>query len=89
MLPYFHRLRVLVWTGEKIRMEASFFRKRKKFSIFKNIRVRVDEVTKRGIYKKVMRRGVGVSAVYLYMFLGSLCDIVLFFLASMYFFFWL
>ena len=29
---------------------------------------------------------MGVSAVYLYMFLGSLCDIVLFFLASMYFF---
>ena len=44
-------------------MEANFFGKRKKFSVFKIIRIRVDEATKKGIYKKVMRRGVGVSAL--------------------------
>ena len=53
------------WCGraKKIRMEADFFGKRKKFSVFKIIRIRVDEATKKGIYKKVMRRGVGVSAL--------------------------
>ena len=53
------------WCGraKKIRMKANFFGKRKKFSVIKNIRIRVDEATKKGIYKKVMRRGVGVSAL--------------------------
>ena len=43
---------VLVWTGEKDYNGSEFFLENGKNSVIKNIRIRVDEATKKGSIKK-------------------------------------